>query len=66
MSAKEDFDRVCSECNVRNGMHGNYNGSCPTKEGRLPAPGKEKTFFVDSGKSRTQKCDKNKNPRMYK
>lgn len=62
----EDFDKVCAICNVRNGKHGYWNGTCPIKAGVIPSVNDVKaTFFVDSGKTRTTKCDKNRNPGQY-
>lgn len=62
----DDFDKVCAVCNTRNGLHGHWNNTCPDKSGKLPTDFAVKTYFVDSGKRRTAKCDKNKNPRHYK
>ncbi len=56
------FDRVCKICNARRDIH--WDARCPNKNGTgavVPA-----SYFLYSGKSRSRKCDKNRNPDRYK
>ena len=52
-------DEVCTHCNCRKGRH--CNSFCPSRDGK----GFTQKCFAFSGKYRTSKCDKNRNPKQY-
>jgi len=52
-------DEVCKHCNCRKGRH--CNSFCPSRDGK----GFTQKCFAFSGKYRTSKCDKNRNPKQY-